>query len=82
MYASCIVVSYVSYLPCYSFVQASLDFSSACKKDDIRDHFEDRFPLWARAIVTYCKETQVRSTALQIETFDYDDTATNDGEFI
>ena len=48
-----------------------MDFSLACKKEDLRDHFEDKFPLWARAIVIYCKDTQVRSTALQIETADY-----------
>ena len=45
----------------------------------MRDHFEDKFPLWARAIVIYCKDTQVRSTALQIETADYSED-TNDGK--
>lgn len=35
--------------------------------------FELKFPIWARAIITYCKTTQIRSTALQIETTDFDD---------
>ena len=40
----------------------------------IRDDFEEKFPLWAKVILKYCKETQVKSSALQIETEDfYDD---------
>lgn len=52
----------------FLFVQASLEFALCCKKDDLRQKFEETFFLWCRAIITYCKETQVRSTALQIET--------------
>ena len=37
----------------------------------MRDNFEEKFLLWSTAIITYCKDTQVRSTALQIETLEY-----------
>ena len=54
-------------------MQATIDFSLASNNDDIRDHFEENFPVWARAIVTYCKETQVKSSSLQAETSAYSD---------
>ena len=34
-----------------------------CKKPTIRDDFECSFPQWARAIVCYCKDTQLNSSA-------------------
>ena len=37
----------------------------------IRDEFEEKFPLWAKAILRYCRDTQVKSTALQLETIDF-----------
>ena len=52
----------------FLFAQASLEFALCCKKDNLRQKFEETFFLWSRAIITYCKETQVRSTSLQIET--------------
>lgn len=42
-----------------------------CKEENIRDTFEEQFPLWAQAIITYCRDTQIRSTAIQAETADY-----------
>lgn len=33
--------------------------------------FEEAFPTWAHTVVTYCKETQNR-TSLKLETDDYD----------
>ena len=45
-----------------------MDFSLGCGKPDARAEFEESFPVWAKAIVLYCKDTQVRSTALQQET--------------
>ncbi len=62
-------------------VQLSQDFAQICQKDAIRDSFEEKFPQWAHAIVKYCKETQIRSTAIQAETKDYD-TGIEDGVLI
>ena len=41
-----------------------------CKEENILD---EKFPLWARAIITSCRETQIRSSAFQAETADYSD---------
>ena len=38
----------------------------------MKDMFEEAFPTWAHAVVTYCKETQNRTTSLKLETDDYD----------
>ena len=50
-----------------------LEFSLLCKQEDIRDNFEKQFPLWAHVVCRYCKDTQIRSSALQCETEDYSD---------
>ena len=42
-----------------------------CKVENIRDTFEEQFPLWAQAIITYCGNIQIRYSALQAETADY-----------
>lgn len=42
-----------------------------CKEENIRDTFEEQFPLWAQAIITYCRDTQIRFSALQAETASY-----------
>lgn len=65
------MIVFISYTLMY--VQAALDFAFACKKDDIRDEFEDKFHDWAKAVIKYCKDTQVRSTALQAETAAYNE---------
>ena len=44
-----------------------------CKSEPIREEFEEKFPLWAKAILKYCKETQIKSSALQMETVDFSD---------
>ncbi len=44
-----------------------------CKEENIRDTFEEQFPLWARAIIVYCRDTQIKSSALQAETAEYSD---------
>ena len=45
-----------------------------CKEENLRDSFEEKFPGWVKAVVKYCKETQVRSSSLQAETMEYSDT--------
>ena len=39
-----------------------------CKEENIRDTFEEQFP---QAIITYCRDTQIRYSAIQAETADY-----------
>lgn len=55
----------------YTCFLVALDFSLVCKHEHVRDHFEEDFPQWAHAINSYCKDTQIRSSALQQETADY-----------
>jgi len=50
-----------------------LEFAVVCKEENIRDMFDEKFSLWVRAIITYCRETQIRSSAFQAETADYSD---------
>ena len=52
----------------------SLYHALTCKDEMIRDSFEEKLPLWAKAVVMYCKDTQIRSSSLQTETTEYVDT--------
>ena len=52
-----------------------------CKKDNLRCDFEENYPLWAQAVVKYCKDTQIKCTSLQSETEKYSDDLTG-GTFI
>ena len=52
-------------------IQAGLVFSLVCKEENLRDTFEEEFRLWARAIITHSRDTQIRYSALQTETADY-----------
>ena len=54
-------------------LQAAQEFGDLLKQPNIRDHFEDQYPLWAKAIVNYSRKTQVKSAALQKETEEYND---------
>ena len=45
-----------------------------CKNEKIRDSFEEELPAWAKAVIVYCKDTQIRSSSLQSETVDYVET--------
>lgn len=44
-----------------------------CKEENVWDMFDETFPVWARAIISYCRETQIRYSACQAETADYSD---------
>ena len=44
-----------------------------CDKENIRETFEEQFPLWVRAMIMYCKNTQIKLSALQEETASYTD---------
>lgn len=60
--------------------QVYRDFSLICQNENIRDQFEDVFPQWARTIVTYCRETQLKSTAIQAEVSELESDL-DDGEY-
>ena len=64
-------IAYNSYISVC--MQAGIDFSLAFKENNIRDVFEEKFQLWAQSIIMYCKDTQIRSSAVQLETCDYSD---------
>ena len=61
------------YIPLCVFLQASQEFGLVRQCEPIREEFEEKFPLWAKAILRYCRETQVKSSALQLETVDFND---------
>ena len=52
---------------CYVFfIRLSQEFGFVCDQSDIRNHFDEEFLKWAKAVLKYCKETQVNSTAIQL----------------
>lgn len=59
-------------------VQVTLELCYILKKLNIRDEFDEKYPVWARSIIRYCKDTQIKSTSLQLETKDTEDK--NDGK--
>ena len=60
-------------------IQATQEWCYILKRMDIRDDFDEKYPTWARSIIRYCRDTQIKSTSLQLETKDVDDT--NDGKY-
>ena len=46
-------------------------------RPEIRDEFENDFPAWLNAIILYCRKTQVRSSALQLVSSEYEDDDTS-----
>ena len=54
-------------------IQAAQEFGLIAGNNCLRENFEAEFSSWSEAIVCYCKETQVKSTALQEETKDFSD---------
>ena len=49
--------------------------------DDIREEFEEEYMRWARAVVKYCKTTQVTNTAIRGVVHDYTED-TDDGKLL
>ena len=49
------------------FRQAIQGFCSVIDHESLRHDFDDEFPKWMKAVICYCKDTQVRSTAIQSE---------------
>ena len=64
------VMNLTSYLSC-GFIQVAQEFALICKEENVRGKFEESFILWCRAIALYCKQSQIKSSALQAETSDY-----------
>lgn len=50
------------------------------KRLNIRDEFDEKYPVWATSIIRYCKDTQIKSSSLQSETKDTKDM--NDGTLV
>lgn len=72
MYAF-VVLSIVDVLPCMCTTQAAQELGLLVKNADVRASFEDTFPVWAKAIVSYCKKTQIKCSAIHSETEGYND---------
>ena len=53
-------------------LQVAYEIGLILKKPDVRDEFDSAFLCWCHAIIEQCKSTQVRSTALQQVTSDFD----------
>ena len=41
------------------------------QRDDIRETFEDNILDWSKAIINYCKDTQIKLSSLQMECVDF-----------
>ena len=47
-------------------VQVAQEFALILANPDIREKCDENFVAWSKAVILYCKETQVKSTALQL----------------
>ena len=54
-------------------IQAAQELGLLLNNVDVRSSFEECFPVWAKAIVAYCKNTQINCTAIQRATVGYYD---------
>lgn len=66
-------LSILDVLPCMCTIQAAQELGLLVKNADVRASFEDNFPVWAKAIVSCCKKTQIKCSAIQRETEGYND---------
>ena len=46
-------------------MQAKLEFELTMQRHDLKDGFDEELVLWSKAVVSYCKKTCTRSTAIQ-----------------
>lgn len=63
-------------------LQIAYEVGLILEKPDVRDEFNSAFLCWCHAIIEYCKSTQVRSTALQQVTADFDKDLSSLGECV
>ena len=42
-----------------------------CNEENLHYRFEECFVVWCRAVALYCKQTQIKSIALQVEMTGY-----------
>lgn len=63
-------------------VQAAQEFSLLCQRMNIRDVYEENFMKWARAVVKYCKSTQLKCSSLRAETGDFTEELGDGKEYI
>ena len=47
------------------YFQMALEFGLVMERPDIKEEFDEQLELWCKAAITYCKKTQVKSTAIQ-----------------
>ena len=53
-------------------LQVSQELSHILGQPSVRDEFDLAFLKWSKVIIGYSKDTQLRSTAIQLVTQDYD----------
>ena len=63
-------------------LQVAYEVGLILEKPGVRDEFDSAFLCWCHAIIEYCKSTQVRSTALQLVTADFDKDFSSLGECV
>ena len=42
------------------------EFALVMQRPNIREEFDDDLLMWSKAIITYCRNTQKRSSAIQL----------------
>ena len=48
------------------------EFALVIQRRNIREEFDDDLLIWSKAIITYCRNTQKRSSAIQLVLGDND----------
>ena len=72
------------FLDCYAFTLCVLGYSRFAlmyKNEELRDNFEDQFPVWCKSVIVYCRETQANTSAVKSIVSDFSDNM-NDGQFM
>jgi len=50
---------------CFS-LQATQEFGLIIERQNVRERFDEDYMKWARAVIKYSKETQVKNSAIQL----------------
>ena len=49
----------------YTHVQAKIEFELTMQRPNLKNEFDEELVLWSKAVVSYCKKTCKKSTAIQ-----------------
>jgi len=48
-----------------AFMKAKIEFEIIMQRPDLKEHFDEEFILWSKAVVYYCKKKCTRMSTIQ-----------------